>query len=318
VTPGDSMGLPKVSVLIPCYNAEKYVGETLESVFRQAWPELEVIVVDDGSTDGSADVVRSFARPNLRLIQQANRGQTAALNVCCSHATGEFVQYLDADDLIDPEKIALQMARLQDAPRCIATAEWGRFHRTPQETQFKEEPVWRDLSPIDWLAISRLRMMFPALWLLPMSIVRTIGTWREDLTLNNDAEYFTRAVLAAERVLFCAGARCHYRSGIPGSLSGSRTPRHFASQFTVLDLCESYIRAVEDSERVRRGFAVNWQEMAHYAYPYDQAVATRALDRAKALHPIRTRPDGGLRFRAMSRIIGWRAARVLQVRSGRP
>ena len=312
------MSLPKVSVLIPCYNAEKYVGETLESVFRQTWPELEVIVVDDGSTDRSADVIRSFARPNLRLIQQANRGQTTALNVCCSQATGEFVQYLDADDLIDPDKIALQMARLQDAPRCIASAEWGRFYRTPQETQFREEAYWCDLSPIDWLATSRLGMMFPALWLVPMATVRAIGPWNEDLSLANDAEYFTRAVLASERVLFCAGARCHYRSGIQGSLSGSRTSRHFASQFKVLDLCESYIRAVEDSERVRLCFAVNWQQMAHFAYPYDKVAAARALERAKALHPIRTRPGGGLRFRAMSRIIGWRAARVLQVRSGRP
>ena len=59
------MSFPKVSVLIPCYNAEKYVGETLESVFRQTWPNIEVIVVDDGSTDSSARVIRSFGRPNL-------------------------------------------------------------------------------------------------------------------------------------------------------------------------------------------------------------------------------------------------------------
>ena len=314
----DLMNFPRVSVLIPCYNAEKYVGETLESVFRQTWPELEVIVVDDGSTDGSADVVRSFARPNLRLIQQPNRGQTAALNVCCSHTTGDFVQYLDADDLIEPDKIALQIERLQDAPLCIASSEWGRFYRTPEETQFREDAVWRDLSPIDWLTLSRFGMMFPALWLIPMATVRAIGPWNEDLSLANDAEYFTRAVLASERVLFCRGARCHYRSGILGSLSGSRTPRHFASQFKVTELCESYVRAVEDSERVRRCFAVTWQQMAHFAYPYDKAVATRALERAEGLHPIRTRPGGGLRFRAMSRIIGWRAARVLQVRSGRP
>ena len=312
------MSFPKVSVLIPCYNAEKYVGETLESVFRQTWPELEVIVVDDGSTDRSAKVIRSFARPNLRLIQQANRGQTAALNVCCSFATGEFVQYLDADDLIEPEKIALQLERLRDAPRCVAFAEWGRFYRTPQETQFFPQAFWRDLSPVDWLILSRLGMMFPALWLIPMAIVRATGPWNENLSLTNDTEYFTRAALASERLLFCAGARCHYRSGIAGSLSGSRSRQHLASQFKVLDLCESYIRAVEDSERVRHCFAVNWQQMAHFAYPYDKVVATHALNRAKALHPIRTRPGGGMRFRALSRIIGWRAARVLQVRSGRP
>jgi hypothetical protein len=161
-------------------------------------------------------------------------------------------------------------------------------------------------------------MMFPALWLIPMPIVRAIGPWREDLTLNNDAEYFTRVLLASEGVLFCSGAKCHYRSGIPGSLSRSKSVGALASQFKVLDLCEGYVRAVEDSDRVRRGFALSWQHFSHFAYPYDRAIGRRALERAQALHPVRIRPYGGLRFRALSRIIGWRAARVLQVASGRP
>jgi len=311
------MSKPRVSVLIPCYNAEKYVGETLECVFRQTWPELEVIVVDDGSTDGSARVIRSFNRSNLRLIQQVNRGQTAALNAACSQANGDLVQFLDADDLIEPDKIALQIKRLRNSPRCIASAEWGRFYGTKCETVFRTTSVSRDLSPIDWLVESRLGMMFPALWLIPIAIVRTIGQWREELTLNNDAEYFTRALLASDQILFCEGARCHYRSGVAGSLSGSRSPGAIASRFKVIELCESYIRAVEDSERTRRCFALNWQEFAHFAYPYDRTAANRAMDRARALHPIHLRPAGGVRFRWLSRMIGWRAARVLQVATGR-
>src|SRR5690349_6121929 len=149
------MHFPKVSVLIPCYNSEKYIGETRESVFRQTWPELEVIVVDDGSTDGSAAVVRSFEGRSLHFLQQPNRGSTSARNLCCSLATGEFIQYLDADDLIAPDKIARQMGRLQLAPRCIASAEWGRFYKSPEETRLCEEPVWRDLAAIDWLVLSR-------------------------------------------------------------------------------------------------------------------------------------------------------------------
>src|SRR5262249_18716409 len=195
------MSNPTVSVLIPCFNAEKYIGETLESVFRQTWPAIEVVVVDDGSSDRSAAVVRSFVRPGLHLIVQENRGQTAALNVCLAHASGDFVQYLDADDVIDPEKIERQAIRLMDHPRCIASSEWGRFCGSSQETKFDPEPVWGDFGPLDWLALSRaegLGMMFPGLWLIPMHIVRKIGEWREELTLNNDAEYFTRALLASE------------------------------------------------------------------------------------------------------------------------
>src|SRR5436190_9629795 len=141
------MSHPTVSVLIPCYNAEKYIGETLESVLRQTWPSIEVIVVNDGSVDRSAAVVRSFARPNLRLVEQENCGQTATLNVCLAQASGDFVQYLDADDLIEPEKIERQAIRLTEHPRCIASSEWGRFYRLPQETRFDAESVWRDLDP---------------------------------------------------------------------------------------------------------------------------------------------------------------------------
>jgi glycosyltransferase involved in cell wall biosynthesis len=311
---------PVVSILIPCFNAEKYIGETLESAFQQTWPAIEVIVVDDGSTDRSAAVVRSFARPNLKLFQQENQGQTAALNVSLAYASGDFVQYLDADDLLDPKKIERQLFRLIEDPNCVASCAWGRFCYSSQETVFNPEPVWRDLDPVEWLALSRaegLGMMFPALWLIPMPIVKRVGPWIEDLTLNNDAEYFTRCLLAAKQVLFCAGARCHYRSNVPGSLSGRKSPRAWASQFRVLELCEVYVRGREDSDRMRRGFALSYQHLAHSSYPYDPELAERALARARILHPTLVRPAGGPIFDLVSRAVGWRAARRLQVACGR-
>jgi len=311
---------PLVSVLIPCYNAEKYIGETLESVFRQTWQNIEVVVVDDGSQDKSADVVRSYCDPRLKLIEQTNKGSTTTRNVCLSHATGDFVQYLDADDLLAPDKIELQIKRLADAPRSIATAEWARFQTSPDEARFVPESVWRDLDPLNWLVESRsdgLGMMQPGIWLIPTSVVQAAGPWHTGLSLNDDAEYFTRILLASERVLFCAGARCYYRSGLIGSLSGRRTQDAWASQVRVLELCESYVRKREDSERVRRGFALSWQHLAHNCYPYDRGIAKDALGRAKALHSVTIRPDGGPTFHMVSRLLGWRLARVLQVTIGR-
>jgi glycosyltransferase involved in cell wall biosynthesis len=311
----------KVSVIIPCYNAARYVGETLDCVRRQTWPNLEVIVVDDGSTDDSVRIIETFAELDLTLIRQPNHGQTAALNAGLAHATGDFVQYLDADDLIDPDKIAIQMARLADAPGAVASARWGRFHGRPEDTRFEAETVSRDLRGLDWLIESRtngLGMMFPALWLVPMSIVQAAGSWRDDLTLNNDAEYFTRVLLAADRVLFCEGALCRYRSGISGSLSGRKTPSHWASQTKVLELCQQRVLAKDNGERARRGFSLSWQHLAHACYPYDRLLAERALTRAHALYPETIRPRGGPTFMMLCRLIGWRAARRLQVASGWP
>jgi glycosyltransferase involved in cell wall biosynthesis len=314
------MTTPRVSVIIPCYNAAPYIAETLDSVLGQAWANIEIVVVDDGSTDGGDAIIERFTKHGVKLTRQQNRGQTAALNLGLSYASGDFIQYLDADDLIDSNKISLQMARLENHPNSVASARWGRFYDEPANTNFENEDVYRDMVPLDWLAQSRasgLGMMFPALWLIPAPIVRAVGPWREDLSLNNDAEYFTRVVLAADRVLFCAGATCRYRSGLAGSLSGRKSRSHWMSQFTVLDLCELRVREHEDSERVRRGFALSWQRLAYACHPYDSLIAERALVRAKTLHSVSISPEGGAVFRALSRLIGWRTARRLQIVSGR-
>ena len=311
------MSSPKVSVLIPCYNAEKYIGETLRSVFAQTWQNLEVIVVDDGSEDGSAKEVERFRGAEIALIRQRNAGASAARNRAFEASTGEFVQFLDADDLIAPDKIELQLRRLIGNPKSVASAEWGRFYETPEETQFEPSPVNRDLDPLDWLVLNRLGMLLPARWLIPRTLAEVAGPWDVSLSLADDAEYFSRVLLASEKVLFCEGARCYYRSGLPGSLSGSKSKKAWLSHFRVTELCETKIRAREDSERVRRMFAVLWQEFAHRAYPYDLELANRAVERATALHPIRVRPDGGPAFRLLSHLIGWRFARRLQVASGR-
>lgn len=311
----------KVSVIIPCHNAASYIGETLQSVRRQTWSNLEVIVIDDGSQDDSARIVEAFEGLDPILVRQSNRGQTAAFNVGLAHATGDYIQFLDADDLIDPDKIAVQVSRLADAPRCVASGRWGRFYGRPEDARFEVEAVSRDLDSLDWLVESRadgLGMMFPALWLVPVSIVRAAGPWREDLTLNNDAEYFTRVLLAADRVLYCEGARCRYRSGISGSLSGRRTPAHWASQENVLELCQRRVLARDGGERARRGFSLSWQHLAHACYPYDRSLAERALARAHALHPETVLPRGGPGFAMLSRLIGWRTARRLQVAIGLP
>src|SRR5262245_5378391 len=120
------MNQPTVSILIPCHNAEKYIGDTLESVFRQTWPVSEVIVVDDGSDDGSVVEIKRFKASGVQLIEQENRGAGAARNRAYSASSGDFIQFLDADDLIDPTKIELQLARIIDFPQCVAFAEWGR------------------------------------------------------------------------------------------------------------------------------------------------------------------------------------------------
>lgn len=106
-----------VSVIIPCYNAERYIGATIDSVLAQDQAGMEIIVVDDGSSDGSVELVRS-KYPSVRLEQQANAGVAAARNKGLALAQGEWVAFVDADDIWLPGKLAAQFALMATDPAC--------------------------------------------------------------------------------------------------------------------------------------------------------------------------------------------------------
>ena len=106
---------PLVSILIPCFNAERWIAQAIESALAQTWPEKEVIVVDDGSTDRSLDVIRRFDG-RIRWETGPNRGGNAARNRLLELARGDWLQYLDADDYLLPEKVARQVEFAHEHP----------------------------------------------------------------------------------------------------------------------------------------------------------------------------------------------------------
>lgn len=111
--------MPKlVSICIPAYNSGKYIGKTIESALKQTYDRLEVVVVDDCSTDNTVEVVRSFSDERVRLIcNEQNLGMTANWNKCINEAKGEFIKLIPADDCIYPECVAKSVAILNDNPK---------------------------------------------------------------------------------------------------------------------------------------------------------------------------------------------------------
>ncbi len=106
---------PLISVIIPVYNGENYLADAIESVLAQTYPAVEIIVVDDGSTDGSAGIIRQFSPP-VRYCFQENRGLGAARNRGVSESRGDYLSFLDADDLWLPDKLSRQMEVFQTNP----------------------------------------------------------------------------------------------------------------------------------------------------------------------------------------------------------
>ncbi|HXA13543.1 MAG TPA: glycosyltransferase family 2 protein, partial [Opitutaceae bacterium] len=165
--------IPFISILIPCHNAAPWLVQTLESALAQTWAHKEIIVVDDGSTDDSAGIAHTYASRGVRLVLQENRGAAAARNHALREARGEFLQFLDADDLISLEKISAQVALLSTRPTgTVASCAWGRFADDPATARFIDEAVFRDFTPMDFMALSACTgaMMHPSAWLVPRAV----------------------------------------------------------------------------------------------------------------------------------------------------
>src|SRR5208282_807303 len=129
---------PLVSILIPAYNAEAWIADTIRSALAQTWPRKEIIVVDDGSTDGTLAAAKRFESEGILVVAQPNQGAAAARNKAYSLCSGDYIQWLDADDLLSPDKIAKQMEVAERYPgkRILFSSGWAHFLYRPAKAKF--------------------------------------------------------------------------------------------------------------------------------------------------------------------------------------
>jgi glycosyltransferase involved in cell wall biosynthesis len=310
------MTLPLVSVLIPCFNAEQYIGAALDSVLGQTWKHIEVIVVDDGSTDGSVREFQRFSDTRVRLLSQTNAGASAARNAAFAACHGDFIQFLDADDVLHSNKIKVQIERLASAPPGhVASGSWARFSNQTSEATFRPEAVWRDLSPVEFLTASWLGggMMAPCVWLTPRPILECAGAWNEKLSLNDDGEFFTRVVLASSGVLFCQGAKSYYRTTASPSLSKRKDSAALVSAFQAAQLCAQALLKASNGAETRKACCYLFQRFVHDIYPRMPHLTKAAEIRASELGEWELPVAGGPLFNLVSRVCGWKVARRLQI-----
>lgn len=199
------MPAPLVSILIPCHNAERWIGAAIESALAQTWPAIEVIVVDDGSSDGSARVIEAFGE-RVRFERGANRGGNAARNRLLQLARGEWVQYLDADDYLEPEKIAAQFAE---------TPELGNVEAIYSPV-WVEEGTRREFAPPDpefdiyarWFAW-QLPQTGGCLW--RREALEKLSGWNKAIPCCQEHELYARALQAGMRFHFAPTPHAVYR-----------------------------------------------------------------------------------------------------------
>jgi glycosyltransferase involved in cell wall biosynthesis len=266
------MHCPLVSILIPAYNAEATLAETLRSAVAQTWHRKEIIVIDDGSSDRTAEIARSFASGGVKVVSTVNRGLSAAVNAAYRECQGDYIQELDADDLMSSDKIELQMAVLLRGgdDLMLASSPWAYFYFRPQRAKFVPTALHQDLTPVEWLLrkMGRELHMQNATWLMSRRLAEAAGPWKEDLRYDQDGEYYARAVTASSGIRFVPDGKVFYRTGNRGRLSfiGKSQPKR-ESLLVSMKLHVQYIRSLEDSARVRAACLTYLQDWFWNFYP---------------------------------------------------
>ena len=263
---------PLVSILIPAYNAEKWISETLRSAVAQTWSNREIIVVDDGSKDGTLQAVRNFESDGVRVFSQKNQGAAATRNNAYALSKGSYIQWLDADDLLSKDKVARQMEAALEAqdPRVLLSSGWASFLYRYYQAKFIATPLWADLTPAEWLyrKMSLNLHMQTATWLVSRELTEAAGPWNTKLLGDDDGEYFCRVLMASKGVRFVQGARVYYRAAGAGSLSYvGVSDRKRDAQWHSMKLHIAYLRSLEDTPQTRGACVVYMQNWLHNFYP---------------------------------------------------
>ena len=315
------MPRPLVSVLVPAYNAERHIAGTVTSALDQTYPDVEVIVVDDGSTDRTLEVLRPLEDRGVRVIAQQNAGACAARNRALGEARGDYLQYLDADDLLSPDKIERQVGLLAESPRgCLAVCGTVYFEdgADPQDGRFSQgDPSVNSDDPVQWLIDlwtpnGRWGMVQTGAWLVPRPVADQAGPWDPDVTQDQDGEYFARVLMASSGVRWDPQARVYYRKDNgSGSISEGRSERHLLGRLRAVDSKARHVlprTTGENRAQAEAGLARQYRDIAFHAYPAHLLVSQEAEWKARRLGGWDPTFHARTRLRHVEQLAGWKLA----------
>ncbi|MBC8371009.1 MAG: glycosyltransferase family 2 protein [Planctomycetes bacterium] len=306
---------PLVSIIIPSYNSAGTLRKTLEAACKQSWRHLEVIVIDDGSIDASADVAKTYPDSRVRLIRSTNRGACRARNLGLHVAKGDYIQFLDADDLIEDNKIESQIEALTvcNSKRLVAYGPWCEFIDGAGASIRSGYSSGRSYAePMEWLfdAMQEGFYLPPHCWLVPTEVAVAAGDWDERLLQNQDGEYFSRVLAAASGLVWVRNASAYYRVGNEASVSQAKGPSYTNSLLLAADLIrDRMLDYLGDDSTKRRKISALYLRILYRIDGSNEEDVRRIWREVEYLGlPPRSLRLGGSKFRMLRRVFGWKTA----------
>lgn len=248
-----------VSVIIPLYNSEEYISETIESILNQTYKNVEVIVVDDGSTDNSFSVAKRYESEVVHVYYQANQGAQVARNFGFSVSKGKYIQYLDSDDYLPPHKIEGQVNVLEKCEEGTIAIGPVFVDRGGERKVWPMPEIYHDFDCGFDMLVNLWYYFIPSLcigsYLTPRFLIEKSGGWDESLLKNQDGDFFSRVLVNVKKVVFVENEGQVWRirdNSTSHKVSAAKTESVLRSYIKIADLMLS----IENTERVRHAIAV--------------------------------------------------------------
>jgi glycosyltransferase involved in cell wall biosynthesis len=311
---------PLVSIIIPCYNAERWLSHAILSCLEQTYRPIEIIVIDDGSTDGSLDIIKSYDKA-LTWETGPNRGGNAARNRGFALSKGEYIQFLDADDYLLPEKIERQVRFLEETGADVVYGDWRHQFHEPDRYSYlgriiqsgvQEDILVALLSPW-WVAVHAVLML--------RSAVARSGMWDEQIHVGQDKDFLLSLALSESVFAYQPGCYAIYRRYGNTTVSTSDLVRHSEEHLKIYEKAERYLLQLDRfTYEYRKSLAISYYWIAIRFYHTDYARYKSILLTVFSLDPdfrahhstLYNQIQALLGFRWAQRITGWK--RCLQYR----
>ena len=315
---------PLVSVIIPVYNAAPYLEQCVGSVKDQTWPNIELIVIDDGSTDDSFALMSKFKGPKVKLIQQENSGASVARNTGLSEAKGQYIQFLDADDLLSADKIQAQVELLGKFPDHLGLCPTVYFDDGADPFQAPVSKEWFSEGsddPVDFLIKLYAGcegnfggMIQPNAWLTPKHLIDRAGPWNSMRNPDDDGEFFCRVILESKGVKYTDQGTSYYRKFNKKTTWSSRNT--YQNQAAVLQswiLKSEHLAPYESLPGIRKALAFNFTELCYSNYPSHPDLSKKANDMAVKYGGLSSPPYfGNTKLNKIRSVLPWKV--LLQLR----
>lgn len=309
---------PLLSVLVPAFNAEAFIEKSILSVNENSDFPREIIICDDGSTDATQTAVEAAAsllsnNTEIRLITQSNAGASTARNRAFRASHGRWVLFLDADDRLAAGSLSAMVQMAQADSTAVIHCRWAKIRSTASAPEHGPILTDREVPGWQWVAMAFARdyPTYPGAFLLPRTLVDRAGLWNEQLSFQDDMEFFSRTLCQAPSVRFCADALFLYRADAPGSLSKSSGRTSSASHLLATELAVDQLLQTNRTPQSLSASARQLMLVSYEQYLHAPELSHRAELKAKALvpsnWPLPPLP-GGLLRRFLQACLGWKLA----------